>query len=404
VQTTTRRTFLVNAAATALVPLLASSGLAQHNDSRDAVSVFDYLTDAEKADVRAGALSINVRASVAKALRASRHVYFPEGSYYLGDVAKSARIFDVNGGGGSLSILSEGRVRLVCNTTDYSIPQFFYVAHARGVRIGTFHFRDAGYDNNGRPGSKWRGAAGVVLAATGRGTQTVKNVEIDALYCTSMVQAFVCTGNYPDARIENIRIRKIHADTCYYGVNCQNNGDDVEIEELRTRNVKRSYFVYGVTGHKVKVYSSENQNSTGDINISCNGLRTADLDIYYACSTPRNVVTLININTFGEAVGKIENIKLKLDIESLTRAEVVSFQTYTDPAAPPIRENRGPTSNIYDNIKITGGIRAHEAPTHLDIRSQPRIRGKMWLGKEISAARITSNVRAYFDLSTLNED
>ena len=230
------------------------------------------------------------RASVARAIKAFRHVYFPQGSYYLGDVSNATRIFDVNGAGGSLSILSEGRVRLVCNTVDYSIPKFFYIANANGVRIGTFHFQDTGYDNNGRPGFKWKGAAGIVLAATGGGTQTVKNVEIDALYCTSMVQALACTGNYPDARIEKIKIGKIYADTCYYALNCQNNGDDIEIEELRTRNVKRSYFVYGVTGHKVKVYSNENQNSTGDINISCNGLRTANLDIYYACVSPKNVV------------------------------------------------------------------------------------------------------------------
>ena len=57
---TRRRTFLISAAAAALAPLQVTNGSAQQRDSRNAVSVFDYLTDAEKADVRADALSINV--------------------------------------------------------------------------------------------------------------------------------------------------------------------------------------------------------------------------------------------------------------------------------------------------------------------------------------------------------
>jgi hypothetical protein len=241
-----------------------------------------------------------------------------------------------------------------------------------------------------------------MFSTTAGGTpKTVRNVEIDAVHCSSMVHTVLCAGRAPNTRIENIKIGSIHADTCYYGFNCQNNGDDVRIGELRTRNVKRSYFVYGVRAHQVKVYSRENQNSTGDINVSCNGSHTTDLEIYYKCVSPKNARTLININAFGESRCTIHNMRLHLDVESSTQAEVVSFQAYTDPATPPIRENRGPTNNIYDNIAIDGRISAPLARSHIEMRSQPTSKGRMWIDAEISKGKIADSVRAHFHISSV---
>lgn len=404
----TRRAFLMNAAAATLsafqTKVDAAERSVQVKATESPVSVFDFLTEAEKADILAGTQLLNVRTNVARAFSAHKHIYFPAGSYFLGNVSKNERIFDIDGAGGKLTILSEGMVRFVCNTTDYSIPQFFHIANADGVKIGTFHFHDNGYDNTS-VSVKWKGAAGIMFSVTGGGTKTVKNVEIDEVYCKSMVHTVACAGNFLDVRIRGIKINKIDADTCYYGFSCQNNGDAVEISRLNTRNVKRSYFVYGVTGHTVNVYSRNNQNSTGDINISCNnnsvgtGPHTSDLDVHYTCVSPRNILTLVNINALGEEKRKIENIRLHLDIASSTPAEIISIKTYTSAAFPPIKENRGTTNNIYDDISIEGRISAPLAPNYLEIKSRPTTRGRIYIGAGIDASRIARSVPTHFDIS-----
>jgi hypothetical protein len=403
-----RRSFLLSAVAATLASIekraAGSNAVPTEQLREQAVSVFDYLTEPERSDVRAGTLLFNVRPNVAKAFAASKHVYFPPGSYYLGDASNNVRIFDINGAGGQISILSEGLVKLVCNTKDYSIPQFFHVADANGVKIGTFHFHDKGYDNSATS-TRWKGAAGIMFEITGGGTKTVKNVNIDAVHCTNMVHTVLCAGNFPNVRVEHIKIAKIYADTCYYGFNCQNNGDLIEIGELRTKNVKRSYFVYGVTRHKVNVYSKDNQSSTGDINISSNcnsigvGSNTSDLDIHYTCASPTSVLTLININIFGEANRRIHDIKLHLDIESSTRAEVVSIKTYTSAASVSVKQNNGPTTNIYDNFTIHGQINAPLAPSYIDMRSRPTIKGRMNIGAGIDMSKVTHGVKAHFNIS-----
>ena len=368
------------------------------------VDVFDFLTGPEKADVRAGTLLLNVRPSLEKAFAASKHVRFPPGSYYLGDVSKHEGIFSLNGEGGELSILSDGFVKLVCNTTDHSIPQFFRVADADGVKVGTFHFEDRGYDNSATSG-RWKGAAAIVFHVTAGGTKTVRNIEIEEIHCRNMVQTVLCQGNFPRTRIENIKVGKIHADNCYYGFNCQNNGDHVQIGELSTRSVKRSYFVYGVTGHKVHIVSTDNQRSTGDVNISCNnnstgtGSDTGDLNIYYRCVAPRNSSTLVNLNIFGEERHSIHDIVLHLDIESHTRAEVVAFKTYTSAGIAPVRENTGPTNNVFSNIRIDGNVNARSVAKYIDIGCQPTTKGNITIGRGIDPTKVSDNLTAYFNIS-----
>jgi hypothetical protein len=50
---------------------------------QESVSVFDFMTPAQIADVQAGTLLIDVTSSIAAALAAADEVYFPEGAYYV---------------------------------------------------------------------------------------------------------------------------------------------------------------------------------------------------------------------------------------------------------------------------------------------------------------------------------
>ena len=50
---------------------------------QESVSVFDFMTPAEIADVQAGTLLIDVTSSIAAALAAADEIFFPEGAYYV---------------------------------------------------------------------------------------------------------------------------------------------------------------------------------------------------------------------------------------------------------------------------------------------------------------------------------
>jgi hypothetical protein len=392
--------------------LLGLSGAAvlgnagSHASTQQPLNVWQLLTETEKADVAKGGLSMDVRPALQKALASSRNVRFPAGTYYLGNVAKFERILDIDGRGGPLSIVADGLVELVCKTIDDSIPQVFHVTNADGVTIRGFHFRDIGYDNSATT-SRYKGAAAIVLRASSDGAKVLRNVSIDNVHCSNMVHALLCLGN-PDNRISGIKVGRIVADTCYYGINCQNNGDNLVVDVLNTKNVKRSYFAYGVSSHNARIHSEDNQNSTGDVNISCNcsssakARDTTNLAIRYTCVAPKNKITLININICGEANGKIQDVRLDLDIDSSTSGEILAFKTFTSGASGPVKDNKGSTGNLYDNIEVAGRIKAPRAPTHITIDSQPTRRGRILIGPDIDRSRIAQSVHRYFEVRLRN--
>jgi hypothetical protein len=69
---------------------------------QESVSVFDFMTPAQIADVKAGTLLLDVTAPIAAAIAAADEIYFPEGAYYVSNdgTATSGAIQVLNGTAG----------------------------------------------------------------------------------------------------------------------------------------------------------------------------------------------------------------------------------------------------------------------------------------------------------------
>lgn len=350
----------------------------------------------------------NDKAAIILALAASKHVYFPQGTYNCGTVTDGNPLFTADGDTGKLTLHTEGYVKLICASNGVDSPQFFRVIDANGVKIGTFHFEDSGYDND--TGTK-NGAIAFLIEASSSLTLPVKNVDIDAIYCKSMGAALLTQGNSTSVRVEGIHVGLIYCDNTYYGYNAQNNGDAVTIDLLYAKEVKRSYIVYGVKGHRVNIYSTENPDSTGDVNISCNtqsvstGPDTEDLDIRYTCRDPVNDFTtgaesgaLVNLNIFKEDTKTIRNVRLWVDIDSPTSSNVdpITFRVYNSDGT----RNTSTTNNTFQDIVINGRISAPSATNDIDLESQPSTRGWLTLGAGINLGKVSSAVKTYFRLAS----
>lgn len=77
---------------------------------QESVSVFDFMTSAQVADVRAGTLLIDVSAAINAAIAASDEVYFPEGAYRVSnDGTPTNGAIDIPNGAGSKTLRGAGR-------------------------------------------------------------------------------------------------------------------------------------------------------------------------------------------------------------------------------------------------------------------------------------------------------
>ena len=77
---------------------------------QESVSVFDFMTAAQIADVKAGTLLIDVSAPINAAIAASDEVYFPEGAYRVSnDGTPTDGAIDIPNGAGSKTLRGAGR-------------------------------------------------------------------------------------------------------------------------------------------------------------------------------------------------------------------------------------------------------------------------------------------------------
>jgi hypothetical protein len=311
----------------------------------------------------------NDKAAITSAFAASKSVRFPSGTYNVGSVSAAENIFgSIDGGGGLVSIETDGSVKFICNTTDNSIPTFFNISNAVRVTVGNVAFEDSGYDNS----VTWKGAAGIRLtASTG---SPIKDVNIGSIYAKKMVNPFVVTGT-TTTRATGIRIGAMYLDDCYYGPNLQNNGDDCVIGAIYATGVLRSAFVYGVTGFKAKIYSNSNLTASADCLISAydTGYDTKDVSIQYTCRSPANATTLIGVQIFGEGSRTISNVNIDLDVISATGADLVSMRAYNTAGTV---ENTGATTNLWTGIKVRF-VGSTAGANLLAIYCQPNTKGSI---------------------------
>lgn len=328
----------------------------------------------------------NDRSAITAAFAASKNMHFPAGVYNCGDVTGGGGIFGtIDGGGGPVTITTDGVVEFRCNTTTQTLPAFFDIVNASGVTIGDVRFFDSGYNGD----LDWKGACGVrITVSTGF---PVSDVMINSIKAENMVMPFEVTGN-TTTRATGINIGMIYCKNCYYGPLFQNNGDAVRIGMVYAESCKRSLYAYGVDDLRASIYSKSNQAASADCLIASydTGYDTTNIDIKYTCRTPNNASTCVLMAIFGESARKISNVKLDLDVVSTTGSNLVSMRSYDSSGV----QNTGVTTNIWTGIDVRF-VGSTTGATHVIMYAQPSTKGTIVLDKNLLSSKL-SGIFPYF--------
>lgn len=132
---------------------------------QDTVSVFDFMTAAQIADVQAGTLTYDVTTNIQNAINAASDVYFPPGAYRIGS------------GGGLLLNYTVGKVLRGAGrgkTILYNMGTSAAIASTGNGFIGNWNVRIADLAIKGQAGT----TTGIVLSYTFR--STIERVEISS--------------------------------------------------------------------------------------------------------------------------------------------------------------------------------------------------------------------------------
>ena len=164
----------------------------------------------------------NVSGAIQAAHKASKRVFYPDGSYYLGALGVGAKAVDLSSLGDGIAMLTDAAVEFVCMTTGAHQSIMFYVKSNNNFSCGDVSFRDLGYDAS----VTWKGAIGFYLD---RAISTWGNVNLGAIHSTHMVASVIVGGGYAASRVRGINIKSILSDDCFYGYVGQNQGDHVTI-------------------------------------------------------------------------------------------------------------------------------------------------------------------------------
>jgi hypothetical protein len=317
---------------------------------RERVSVFDFMTAGEIADVQSGAMTINVSAKILTAHTAAKHVFYPPGTYWMGNQSTSAIMVDFYGLGDNITMELGPGVEFVCNTTASVIPKFFRLSLNNNFRvIGTAKFRDLGYDYT----INWRGAGGFGLEGA---SSSWGNINIDAIRGEGLVYPLYVYGGSTSNRVRGINVGYLDSYNCYYGFNCQNNGDEVTIGCIHSYLNYRPYFVYGCHSHNVTIYNRNNRGTSGAINICriSTGVHTKNLKIKYTAREMAVATTHVLINHIDLTGGTIQNIELDVDIDGDAASPAgynpIRFVNYDGAAA----ETAAASSNYVTDIRLKG--------------------------------------------------
>lgn len=299
----------------------------------------------------------NDRAAIQAAFDSgAKQIYFPAGTYYLGSTATAINFIDLSALGDNISIVTQGFVEFVVETTASVQPTIFYLRNNSHFNCGPVKFTDNGYD----PAVNFKGATAFQFDNASGGNWG--DIVVDAIYGQDLLACVKVTGPAEAAnRIRGIHIKQIFADNCYYVYNAQNEGDGVKIDNLVAFNCIRSYFVYGVTSHQVKIFNRANRNTSGCVNISrsVGGLDTSNIWVDYTARDMALNLTHVLINHIDLLGGTISDIHVNIDINSSTAYTPLRFVNYTGSGG--VETNAASLNNVRD-IFISGSCDANAAP------------------------------------------
>jgi len=303
----------------------------------------------------------NDKAAIVAAFTASNHVFFPAGTYYVGQFTSSAKIIDLSALGEGVSILTSGDVELVCETIGEYIPMFFYLSGNSNFHCGPIRFKDLGYDSS----KTWQGAVGFQISLTG--TADFGNLTFDRIYGKNIVNP-VRVSNESGAqdiahRIRGIHIKQLFSDDCFYGYVGQNQGDAVRIDNLVAYQNVRCFFVYGVTDIHANIFERNKLGSTGSVNISrsVGGLDTKSIKIKYVARETDDAHAHVLINHIDLLGGEISGIDLDLDIKSDHSYYPLRFYNYDGSGSV----TAGASLNKVHDITVRGNFDANALPIEL---------------------------------------
>ena len=302
----------------------------------------------------------NDKAAIQAAFDASTKVYFPAGTYYVGQLANGATAIDLRGKGNNITILTQGFVELVCETTTDSETSFFILKPANGSTSSHFYcdpirFRDTGFTST----FPYRGAIGFLVQ---NGNSNWGNLRFLGIYCQNCYGALQVTndGNtdVTNNRIRGIFIDEIFVDGGIYGVNLAAQGDGVYIKKIVTNAVYRPLFVYNVTSVEAVVFARNNLGTSGVINIgwftNAVGPATSAIKVRYVARQCSTAVNHVLINVIGPSLGVIEGIDLDLDIEDdVANNPAVLFVTFASSGGFPTAAT---LANTVTDIVIRGRV------------------------------------------------
>lgn len=307
----------------------------------------------------------NDRAAIQAAFNASKCVYFPAGTYNLGDISSGNTLIDLENKGDNIAILTQGWVELVCNTTDVSETQFFRIKPDDGQTQSHFYcdpirFRDTGYVS----GFPTRGATGFRIE---NGNSNWGNLRFIGVYGRQVASAITVansgntdlTGN----RIRGIFVDEVWVDDGNYGVNLAGQGDGCYFKKIVTNQVFRPLFVYNVRDVEASVFARNNKGTSGAINISwfsvvtgASGVipPTEAIKVRYVAREANTGLNHVLINVIGPSLGTIRGIDLDLDIEDIGFGyPAVLFVAYDTSGGSP---TPAVLANTMTNVVIRGRV------------------------------------------------
>lgn len=305
-----------------------------------------------------------------------RIIFFPKGSYQLGNLSASEDVFNIQN---LLHCTFLGNnAEFLCTTTDQSIPTIFNIDNSAFLKFEGLRLNDSGFDIS----VNWKGAAFFDLNPV---NGIVNNIEFDKIYVNQAV-AFLRALSIGTYEAHSIYFKNVRVANAYYGINCVENGNNFN-GRIKTQNVKRSYFVYGVEGHDVQIDSSNHPSGDyADLLIKTyKNAATRNLKIRYrAKGTQSTYYALAFEHQHDTGIGIMENIEVDFDDTGNTMGESILFRSYTQAG---VKETT--TNNRYDNIRIKGQSRKG---VFLDVK--PNVKGTLEISKgimDITKSVLTDN-------------
>jgi hypothetical protein len=303
----------------------------------------------------------NDRAAIQAAFDANDAVYFPAGTYYVGQLASGASAIDLRGKGNNITILTQGFVELVCETTNTSENSFFILRPTDGSTSSHFYcdpirFRDTGFVAT----FPYQGAIGFLIQ---NGNSNWGNLRFIGVYGKNVYGA-IQVSNYGNSDISGNRIRGLFVDEVYvdngiYGVNLAAQGDACYFKKIVTYQVYRALFAYNVQGVEATIYARNNRSTSGVVNLGwfTQASTPPDLSGIKVRYVARECVEAVNhvlVNVIGPNLGTIKGLELDVDIkDDVTGNPSVLFTNYATSGGA---SDPTPTANTVTDIIIQGRV------------------------------------------------